>query len=395
MKIGIDARPLQGETQYRGIGKALEFLLSALVKQTTPGDEYIYYVDDGLPLPALLSRLGKHQVVKVPTSRLGRTRYIRSVLPSYKPVRPKPKDVDVFLQYDATLGVPKTVPTVTIFMDLIPYLFRGQEPRELAKGTRRVKNALARKMYWEKYLRVLKNYKNSTLIVSISESSKKDLLEFGGGVKASNVTVIPLGANQIDKPTRGSDQIQKLTSKPYILYVGGIDLRKNIVGLLNTFYELKPSNPNLRLICVGKEFNLNDQMTDLGWFEIFHSRPEYAKDVLTPGFLSNDEVIYLYSHAQAFVFPSRYEGFGLPVIEAMQAGCPVVAYNNSSIPEVAGKAALLVKEGQPMAPAVQKLLASPILRKELIAQGKTQAKKFTWERTATLTLDVLRKAAKS
>lgn len=393
MRIGIDARPLQGETQYRGIGKALEFLLTALVKQTSKKDEYIYYVDSGLPVPSLLTKLGKHRTIEVQTSRLGRKRYVRSVLPSYKPVRPSPKDVDVFLQYDTSLGVPTTVPTLTMFHDLIPLLFRAHEKRSSAKGTRRVKNALASRLYWNKYLRTLNNYKRAEIVAAISESSKTDLLKHIKGVKPAKVIVIPLGTNQKNTPAIGSKKVKKLAAKPYILYVGGIDLRKNIVELLKTFYALKPSNPDLRLICVGKEFNLDDQMSDLGWFEIYHSRPEYSDDVLIPGFLTNEEVLYLYQHAITFVFPSRYEGFGMPVIEAMQSGCPVVAYSNSSIPEVAGKAAILVRDNESLAPSVQKLLSSQTLRNKLIAIGKKQAKLYSWDRTAKLTLKALRKAA--
>ncbi len=393
MKIGIDARPLQGETQYRGIGKALEFLLTALASQDSHDLDYVFYVDKGLPRPPLLKMFKKHRIIEVPTSRLGRTRYIRSVLPSYRPIKPSPSDVDVLLQYDASLGVPTTVPTVTAFHDLIPILFRGQEKQKLAKGTRRVKNALARNMYWQKYLRVLKSYRRSALIIPISQASKIDLLKYYRGISGNKVKVVPLGVNQKPSYRDASHEVRKLAAKPYLLYVGGIDLRKNIVELLRTFYALKPEHPDLRLICVGKEFDLDDQMTDLGWFDILGSQARYAKDVLLPGFLSDTDVQYLYAHAKVFVFPSRYEGFGLPILEAMQASCPVVAYNNSSIPEVAGEAALLVEENQPMASAVQQVLSDPTLRDRLIAKGLKQARAFTWEETAIGTLKALKKAA--
>ena len=122
--------------------------------------------------------------------------------------------------------------------------------------------------------------------------------------------------------------------------------------------------------------------------------PEYAKDVLTPGFISDVDLQYLYKQAVCLVFPSRYEGFGLPVLEAMAIGCPVVAYRNSSIPEVAGEAGLLVNDGDPLAPAIEKVLKDPKLRKDLIAKGRKQAAKFSWEKTAQRTLAVLREAAK-
>jgi glycosyltransferase involved in cell wall biosynthesis len=236
-------------------------------------------------------------------------------------------------------------------------------------------------------------YKKATAITAISKSSKKDLLKFFPDIPASRVTVIHLGTNPLHYEGNPSKKIEKMAAKPYLLFVGGIDIRKNIVGLLKAFYELKPTHPDLQLITVGKEFELKDRLDDLGWFTILNSQPEYAKDVIIPGFLSSADLHYLYQKAAAFVFASRYEGFGLPVLEAMQAGCPVVAYDNSSIPEVAGSAALLVKDGHDLAPAISKLLDNPKLRKELIAKGYEQAAGFSWDDTAKKTLDLLHKVS--
>jgi glycosyltransferase involved in cell wall biosynthesis len=124
------------------------------------------------------------------------------------------------------------------------------------------------------------------------------------------------------------------------------------------------------------------------------SRLSRPKQVITPGFISDSDLAWLYGHAMAFVFPSRYEGFGLPVLEAMQAGCPVVAYDNSSIPEVAGDAALLVPDGDSLVPAITKVLKDEALRQTLIQKGKARAKRFSWDRTARETLGVLSEAAK-
>lgn len=393
MKIGIDARPLQHETQYRGIGKSLQFLLEALKPQLGSGDSLVFYLDKGLPKPQLLEDFADAKIITMPTARLGRKRYWRSFLASFKPLNPSRKDVDVVLQYDASFGVPKNVPCVVVFHDLIPYLFRGQEKQRPVKGLRKGKDALARNLYWQKYLKVLKTYKNAAKIIAISESSKLDLLSYISGVSADNIAVIPHGAN-FDKPSgKASLKIKKLAADPYLLFVGGIDIRKNIIGLLETFYQLKPAHPDLKLILVGKEFELSDRLEDLGWFSLLNKNPDYAKDVIKPGFVSHDDLAYLYSQADAFVFPSRYEGFGLPVLEAMGAGCPVVAYDNSSIPEVAGDAALIVKDGQPLAPVVEKLLSQPKLRQELVAKGYKQINKFSWPKTANKTLEILRHTA--
>src|SRR6266404_1139697 len=393
MRIGIDARPLQHETQYRGIGKSLEFFLLALPDCLEPDDSLVFYIDSGLPRPKILDNFPDSRIIKVATSRLGRKRYFRSFLPSFRPLKPRTKDVDVVLQYDASFGVPKNVPTVVSFLDLIPMLFRDQEKYRPVKGIRKGKDVLARSLYWKKYLRVLDVYKNASKIVAISASSRNDLLKHSREIKPEDVIVVHLGVNAVAQTGQPSSKIKKLASHPYLLYVGGIDIRKNIVGLLEAFYELKPKHPKLRLIMVGKEFELKDRLEDLGWFTVLDSKPDYAKDVIIPGFVSHDDLFYLYKHTEAFVFPSRYEGFGLPILEAMDAGSPVVAYSNSSIPEVAGGAALLVEDGKPLEPAVEKLLNNPALHRQLVDKGHRQASKFSWHKTVTETLDIMRQLA--
>ena len=390
MRLGIDARPLQHETQFRGIGKSLEFFLIALKGELEPGDELVFYLDEGLPRPELLKIFPDSTSKAIPTARLGQRRYFRSFLSSFRPINPPKGEIDVLLQYDATFGIPRKVPSVVVFHDLIPYLFRGQEKQRSRKGLKKTKDDLAREMYWRKYLRTLDTYQYASRLIAISESSKKDLLKHIKGVKSSDITVIPHGVSLPAVKGRPSSAVKKLAEEPYLFYVGGIDLRKNIVGLLKTFYELKNKYPDLRLVMAGKEFGLSDQLDSLGWFEVFNSRPAYAKDVIFPGFISSADLNYFYEHARAFVLTSRYEGFGMPVLEAMSAGCPVVAYDNSSIPEVAGDAVLLIKDGESLAPAVEKLLKNPKLRAELARKGKKQAAKFRWDVTVTETLKLLR-----
>ncbi|MCW1908066.1 MAG: glycosyltransferase family 4 protein [Candidatus Saccharibacteria bacterium] len=393
MRIGIDARPLQHETRYRGIGKALEFFLAALPSVLSPDDELVFYVDKELPKPDLLNTLSKSRTILVPAPKLGRKRYIRSVLKSFTPIRPSVKDIDVLLQYDANLGVSTRVPTVTMFHDLIPYLFRGQEKKIPAKGVRKAKNSLAGNLYWQKYLRFLKQYAKATHVIAISESSKQDYQKHVRKNPKQPVTVVHLGVTKSHLSGKPSATAKSLAKDPYILYVGGIDLRKNVVGLAKTFYGVKEQHPKLRLLVIGKEFGLKEQLQDLGWFAVLNSNADYKKDVVVPGFLSDADLGYIYAHAEAFVFPSRYEGFGLPVLEAMQAGCPVVAYKNSSVTEISGKAAVLVKDGASMVPAVSQLLTDKNQQKTLIENGRKQVKKFTWEKTALETYRVLKAVA--
>ena len=391
MKLGIDIRPLQGETRYRGIGKSLEFFLDSFAVNLPADIEPVFYIDKTLQAPEALSMFPQASCIKVDGSPLGRMRYVRSVLPSYPLLKVRKRDVDVVLQYDAALGIPKNVPTITIFHDLIPYLFRDQERRLPAQGMRKVKNSLARNLYWQKYLRVLKSYPRSKHVVAISTASKKDLLNYATVIQPSQVSVVPHGVRPFIVSGKPTKKVISLTAEQYLLYVGGIDFRKNVTGLLKTFFELKSTYPKLKLITVGKEFGLDDQLEDLGWNEQLRLHPREARDVVSPGFLSETDLHYLYANAAAFVFPSRYEGFGMPLLEAMQAGCPVIAYKNSSIPEVAGDAALLIEDGEDLKEAVGSLLDSNSMRQQYIKKGLSQVKKFTWDNTVSQILEICRK----
>lgn len=391
MRIGIDVRPLQNENRYRGIGQALGYTLEELAKLGRK-HKFVFYIDKALPAPAVLSSFAGCRIVAIPAAKLGRKRYVRSVMRPYRRLMPSKGEVDVCLQFDASLGIPKSVPTVAFFHDLIPLLFRGQEKRQAAKGARKYKNALAGNLYWRKYLRTLDEYKKARHVLAISEASRQDYLEHVGRGQAVSVVHLGVGDSQAEA-RRPESALGDLEDQPYLLYVGGIDFRKNVSRLIKDFYTLKPDFPKLKLVAVGKEFRLDEQLKDLGWHRALAARPDYAKDVLTPGFVGDPELAWLYGHAEAFVFPSRYEGFGLPVLEAIQAGCPVVAYDNSSIKEVAGEAAILVKDGQPLAPALKQLLGARRFRQDLIAKGRARVKGFTWQKTAQQTLEALEAAA--
>lgn len=387
MRIGIDLRPLQGETRYRGIGKTLEFFLRALSALPEQNDHsFIFYIDSDMPMPDIVQSFAHATSRAVKSPKLGRKRYFRSFLPAYLAARPSRKEVDVFLQFDVALGIPRGVPTIAIFYDLIPLLIHESEKKSSAQLPllRQVKDRLAQHMYWRKYLRFLKSFESADHLIAISRSSKKDLLEYMPTIKENSVSVVPLGVDRsffkgAQQPSR---EFRSKITEPYLLFVGGIDTRKNVVELIKLFYALKPNYPTLRLMVVGKEFALHDQLNDRGWFTEINKNKSYSEDIVLPGFVNHEELLYLYRHAACFVFPSLYEGFGLPILEAMAAGCPVVAYDNSSIPEVAGDACLLIETGASMVKPVSTLLENPGLRAKYAAKGKRHAAKFSWDNTA-------------
>ena len=172
-------------------------------------------------------------------------------------------------------------------------------------------------------------------------------------------------------------------------------MRKNIVGLANMYFSFrKNGSEGIKLVMAGKEFENREELNDLGWQKVVE-KSKYKDDIVFTGYVSDDELMELYRNASACVFPSKYEGFGLPVLEAMDLGAPVIAFNNSSIPEVAGDAAVLCKNEREFVSGIEKVVTDKHFKEEIIKRGYKQVNKFTWEKTAKETLDVLERTVKT
>jgi glycosyltransferase involved in cell wall biosynthesis len=174
-----------------------------------------------------------------------------------------------------------------------------------------------------------------------------------------------------------------------VLFVGTLEPRKNVALLIEAFALLR-RQIDAQLLIVGSR----------GWLDepIFaaHARSGVGDAARFVGHLDEEDLAVLYSHAGVFVLPSLYEGFGLPVLEAMAAGAPVLTSSVSSLPEVAGDAALLVDPHDPAAIAdgLRRLLGDPALADDLRTRGRARAAEFSWERTASETLALLRSIAR-
>ena len=185
------------------------------------------------------------------------------------------------------------------------------------------------------------------------------------------------------KNNLSSQTIAKINS-PYILFVGVIQPRKNIIRLIEAFEMVKANNQELKLIIVGKK----------GWqSDAIYKRAEesrFAKDIIFLGGVSNDHLDDLYQNALAFVLPSLYEGFGMPVLEAMNYGIPCIVSDNSSLAEVSRDSALLIDayNSSDIAEKIELLYKNENLRKEFARKGAERAKSFNWEKAAEQTLKV-------
>jgi glycosyltransferase involved in cell wall biosynthesis len=234
--------------------------------------------------------------------------------------------------------------------------------------------------------------RRANAIITISECSRRDAVRLYG-IAADRFHVIYEGVDPRFQPVGQPERLQEVRRRyglpaEYLLAVGTIEPRKNLSVLLDAFLAVRARSgrQGLRLVIVGKK----------GWLfqEFFRRLAELGlddgKQVVFPGYVANEDLPAVYGGAACFVFPSIYEGFGLPVLEAMASGAPVVCSNTSSLPEVAGDAALMVQpdDAGGFAGAVERILADDDLRGELRARGLRRAAEFTWERTARQTMDV-------
>ncbi|NMC36065.1 glycosyltransferase family 4 protein [Candidatus Beckwithbacteria bacterium] len=274
-----------------------------------------------------------------------------------------------------------SVPTVVTIMDLaylmFPDDFRGSDLRQLKAWTRR-------------------SVKKASHILAISQSTKDDIVKHYR-INPEKITVTYPGLSLKVSKKPGDNSFKNLQAylgitRPYLIYVGTLQPRKNISALLDSFTILKKQFPKLKLVIVGKK----------GWLydEIFTKvkNLKLRSEVIFTGYVSNFEKYELLRHAQAFILPSLYEGFGLPVLEAMALDVPVIVSRVSSLPEVGGEAAFYIddpKSAQNIAQVTSSVLQLSVNRlKEIQAKGRAQALKFTWQDCAQKTLTVLEHLAR-
>jgi glycosyltransferase involved in cell wall biosynthesis len=234
-------------------------------------------------------------------------------------------------------------------------------------------------------------------VLTVSESSKRDIVEYAR-VPAEKVTVTPLAANpEVYNPGDPDKAFTQLSAKyklrrPFILYTSRIEHPgKNHAGLIRAFAKLKREDriPH-QLVLAGNDWDRAAEVHRIA------EESGCAADILFTGFVAGSDLPLFFQAADIFVFPSLYEGFGLPILEAMSCGKPVACSNISSMPEVAGDAGLLFDPYQEdsIAAAVRSIITENDLRQRLADRGLARSKEFSWSKTAARTLEVLRSAAR-
>lgn len=380
MRIGIDARFLSGcSTGHRNYWRGL---IGGLAKVDTQNKYFLYHRE---PLEGDLSW----------ASELGPNFHWRRIpwpsqdalwmLGSF-PDALKSDQIDIaHTQYNIPL-LWSPCPVVTTVHDLS---FRVHPEYFLPKD-RRILNAL-----------VPRSMQKAAHVIAVSESTRRDILRYYRQIGKDKVSVVQEAADSRFAPPQGGQEMARAaanhllgaTDSPYILSVGVLQPRKNLATLLDGFALIKlgPDPPPHRLVIVGKRGWLDE--TDA---EIANLPQEVACEIILAGYVADDDLPTLYGGADAFCYPSRYEGFGLPPLEALACGCPVLSSRSSSLPEVVGDAGILLPadDSNAWANALAKLLSSPKVLDRWRSRGPEHAAQFSWERAARETLTIYEKIKK-
>lgn len=285
------------------------------------------------------------------------------------------EECDIFFaptSYIIPTMLPKSVKTVLTVHDLVAFLFPHNHNK---------KAVFIEKLFLKRAM------KKAAFVVTISQNTKNDILRMFH-YDENKIDIVYCSAGDEFKPLNKSflEPFAKKTKLPkdFFLAVGTLEPRKNYVTLIEAFTQIHNKYPDYHLIIVGGK----------GWKyeEIFETvRKHYlGKFVHNLGYVSSGSLVKLYNLAKGFVFPSFYEGFGIPPLEAMKSGCPVIASYSSSIPEVVGDAALLVNpvSNIEIAAAMIKLIKDSDLREKLRNEGFLQSKKFSWTDSAKKLLEI-------
>jgi glycosyltransferase involved in cell wall biosynthesis len=379
--ILIDARATQnGYKQHksRGIGYYAQNLISELINMDL---EYIltFLEEQGLPVDPPV--LGKSFILHKPlVSKLPKIIESQWSLPLNIPR--KSFELVHFLSHEDASFL-SSCPYVVSVMDTITVAVRD------------LYNPWQRMKYKAVYSIAKQIINRATMVIAISLHTKKDIMKYYG-IPSDNICVVPLATEQrYFRKWLSNDLLNYRTSiglpETFLLYVGGIDPRKNLGLLFKAMKALKDNGP----YCPPLAF--------AGHIANQREYPEMMKTIRTLGiehlikflgYVSDEDLPLLFQASAAFVYPSRYEGFGLPILQAMAAGTSVLTTKLSSIPEVAGDAALYIDPDDPVSlvQGITAILSNKELRFSLIASGKQQSAKFSWNRTANETLQVYREA---
>lgn len=393
MRIVIDLQACQSESRYRGIGR-YSMSLAQSIARNRGEHEIIIALNDLFPgtietirssfndllpqenirvwrAPGPISEIENEHSWRQRVAENLREAFLFSLRPDIILV------CSLFegLVEDAVTSVgifERDIPTAVILYDLIPYIHRQLYLENPGMES------------W--YLKKLDHLRRADLWLSISESSRQEGINYLG-FPASQVVNISTDADiQFQKLQVSTDDEQRLRQKynlnrAFVMYTGGIDHRKNIEGLIRAFAKLPVAlrrEHQLGIVCKAQHENR------VALERLAHQQGLEKDEVVLTGFVSDSDLVSLYNMCALFVFPSWHEGFGLPALEAMRCGVPVIGANTSSLPEVIGldEALFDPHSDEAIATKIHQALTDEAFRADLICHSREQAKKFSWDESA-------------
>jgi len=373
MIIGIDISSIPYST---GVSNYTQNLIRNLLKIDKVNTYKIFFSSLRQPLPQEITNYSSYPNVKIYHFRFPPT--LLEILWNRLHILPIESFIgkcDIFHTWDWTQPPTRSAKTVTTIHDFVPLLFpETQHPKTI--------QVFKRKLYWAGA--------EASHFICVSQNTRSDFIRLFPKIPTNKISVIYEAAE--DK----YDQFQKLTPaekkkktaviscqyglKKYVLAQGTREPRKNLDRLVQSFQLFKTHNPDstVELAISGK----------YGWGKDVSPPSDSSIKIL--GYIPEKDMVALHAGAICLCYPSLYEGFGLPVVKSMKVGTPVITSNLSSLPEVAGKAALLINptNTQEIAQAMEKIIKSAPLRRQLITKGYRQAKQFSWTKAARETLEL-------
>lgn len=368
MNIGIDSRAAKW---YRGtgIGTYVYDIIDSLNKINNDNNKYTIY----LPKDINYIRFKENFIIKN-TLPNNNNNFWESIS---NPNLICNDNLSLYHVPQNGIGLPekKNCPFIITLHDVIPY----KMPETVSETYL--------KIFLEQIQKIIRNCDG---IITVSNHSKKDIMETLN-YPEEKIFVTYLASEKIYKPLDKNFCVKFLKKNyhiedDFILYIGGFSPRKNISGLIEAFSKIK-NNKNLKLVIGGKKGKS---------YDIYKKKAidlKIENKVIFPGFIPIEHLPYFYNAAKIFVYPSLYEGFGLPPIEAMACGTPVIASNRTSIPEVLNDAAYLInpEDIDSLCSAITNILENKSLRENLIRKGFLKNNSLTWKNTALKTLECYNK----
>ena len=371
MRIGIDATALPPRPV--GAGNYIIHFTRALAQQTAtehPDSELVIFVQNARQSLLAIEPSARVNVVSLPDqSPLRRLAWEQMALPGL--IRHYRLDLLHSLHY--TMPGLAPCPVIVTFHDMTFFLFPHL-------------HILPKRIFFQNMIRF--SARRAAALLAVSESTRQDSIRLLG-LTPERITTTPLGVTSGFTPVRDRARLDVVCQKyrlpeRFVLYVGLLEPRKNLPALLRAFGQISDRFPGHQLVLVGRQGWMVEQV-----FELVESLGLKERVCFT-GYVESEDLPALYSLADVFVYPTFYEGFGLPVLEAMACGAPVITSRVSSLPEIAGDAGVLLdpEDETQLAGALERLLRDPAERVQRAARGLELARAFTWDRTARLTWPV-------